>query len=172
MPQSFKPKLLIALLAGMGVLFLLIGLVLLSFAIHNWQAQQSYKPGHCTITAKQLLWEISSTSGSNTKHSTQLLYAPDFNFIVYTANGGSYRASGYDGSGTYDSSQSSQQAILDAYAIGHTYSCWYDPSNPTNAVLVRNPNWLFFIVSTVFIIVGIVLTLVSILILLRRPSLT
>ena len=79
------------------------------------------------------------SSSRSTSSSSHLVYATDFGYIVHTANGGSYKASGYDGSGNYNFSQSSQQAIVNSYSIGHTYSCWYDASNPSNAVLVRDP---------------------------------
>ena len=50
-----------AVFGGIGGLCLLIGIVLLTFAIRGIQEQQRYLAGHCTITSKQLLEQLPAT---------------------------------------------------------------------------------------------------------------
>src|SRR5438874_498169 len=79
----------LAVFGGIGGLCLLIGIVLLTFAIRGIQEQQHYQTGRCTITSKQLL--ESSPIGNTGSRPT---YAPHFEFTVQTADGHHYTASG------------------------------------------------------------------------------
>ncbi|HCI80070.1 MAG TPA: hypothetical protein DHW02_10315, partial [Ktedonobacter sp.] len=101
----------------------------------------------------------------HTYTTTTIVYGPDFQFTLHTSDGRSYRAQGYDALGTRSSDKSGQQAIVDQYTVGKTYPCWYNPANPTQAVLTRQFNWfvffipgLFFLIGGIFVIVGFVLT--------------
>lgn len=157
------------IVAGLGGVFLLMSLVWLGAAIHVMRLQQTYVPGHCTIISKRLLQGIARNTRT---HRTYPVYAPSFEFVVHTTTGSSYRASGYDGSNTYTSDLSSQQRILDAYALGSTYGCWYDPANPSDVVLARSPSWLLFIGPAVLLLSGIAFLPVGILILQGRLRMT
>jgi hypothetical protein len=45
--------------------------------------------------------------------------------------------------------------VLDRFSVGHAYSCWYDPDEPGEAVLVRGYQslwWLLF--PWPFILIG------------------
>jgi hypothetical protein len=154
-----------AVFGGIGGLCLLIGIVLLTLAIRSIQEQQRYLAGHCTITSKQLLEQLPNGSTNKTP-----MYAPHFEFTVQTADGRHYTASGYDGSDTYTSGQESQQAIVDSYTVGQTYTCWYNPSNPTQAVLARNPNWFLFLMSGILLSIGTFFAIASVFILLGRVT--
>jgi len=94
---------------------------------------QRYQQGQCTILSKQLLESsyISHDTGDNVYQ-----YVPDFTFLVQDASSKSYQAEGY-GIDQNQTDQQSAQAILDNYHISGSYSCWYDPANPSHAVLTR-----------------------------------
>lgn len=150
-----------------------VGLILLAIAGNQVLQEQKYRPGQCIITAKQLEHDISTTTSTNsnggkTTTSTDV-YAPYFEYIVHTADGRSYSASGYDGSNTYTSDRGGQQAIVDHYNIGQSYQCWYDPANPARAVLVRQLNWLLIIIGGVFLLAGAFFTIL-VLFAFRGPS--
>jgi hypothetical protein len=148
----------------LGSVFILTSLISFAIAINTMRVQQSYKVGQCTITAKHLLHSLSSSTtntGSGQIHTTSDVYAPSFEFTVRTADGRSYTSQGYDGLNIYTSDLASQQAILNRYNVGQTYQCWYDPSQPAQAILVRGFNWLLFVIAGAFLIPGIVLTIVG-----------
>jgi hypothetical protein len=142
----------------LGTIFILVALVLLAFAGNKLLKEQGYQSGQCTITARQLQHEISTSTTTNSngnKITTNTdVYTPYFEYTVHTADGRSYTASGYDGSDTYTSDRSGQQAIVDHYNIGQSYQCWYNPANPTQAILVRHPDWLLFVIGGSFLLLG------------------
>ncbi len=146
---------------------MLVGFVLVGIAGYQMVQQQGYQAGQCTITGKQLLHELSTTTHTNhngntttTTTSTQVVYAPSFQFSVRTADGKSYAASGYDGTGTFTSDRAGQQAVVDQYSIGQSYPCWYNAANPTQAVLARHLNWVLILVGGIFIVVSLFILIV------------
>ncbi len=149
----------------------LVGLVLLAIAGFQLLQQQGYRSGQCTISAKQLRHEVSTTTsttnnGNTTTRTTttQDVYAPFFEYRVRTADGQSYLASGYDGSDTYTSNRAAQQAIVDRYSIGQSYPCWYNPAHPTQAVLIRQLNWVLIVVGGIFLLVSLLIASIGLLI--------
>jgi hypothetical protein len=144
-----------------GAVPMLVAFILLAVAGNQMLQEQGYRSGQCTITARQLQHEVSTTTqthkSGNTTYTTSTtadVYAPSFAYTVRTADGRSYPASGYDGSNTYTSDRAGQQAIVDHYNIGQSYQCWYNPANPTQAILVRQPDWLLILIGGVFLLVG------------------
>src|SRR5438477_4045041 len=144
--------------AMFGALFMFIALVLLAIAGYQMFQQQRYQSGRCTITAKQLLHDVSTSSTTNSDgsktYTTTDVYSPYFEYRVRTADGRTFTAGGYDGSNSYASGRAGQQAIIDHYYVGESYQCWYNPDNPNQAVLVRQPNWVLFLVGGIFLLVG------------------
>jgi hypothetical protein len=135
-PDSRKPPIL-----GMhfvGIVFLLLGLFLLQ--PQTYLPPFFYTQGQCLITHKRL--------ASHSRYSKQLQgptssYAPVFEFTVQTTDQHRYQTDGSESgygykTGSVFGSQTTAQTILDSYHLGQTYPCWYDPANPTHAVLVRD----------------------------------
>jgi len=57
----------------------------------------------------------------------------------------------------FTSDRASSQAILDRFEVGHDYPCWYDPFDPSRAVLLqgyRVQAWLVLIFPVSFIALG------------------
>jgi hypothetical protein len=148
-----------------GMVFALVALILLLFTGHQMLEQQGYQLGQCTITAKQLQSEVAqSTLNGHTILTDE--YAPTFEYTVHTAKGLRYTGSGYNGLSIYTSDRAGQQAIVDHYAIGQSYSCWYDPADPTQAILVRPELGFVFLFTGSFLLFGILFVLLGILVLL------
>jgi hypothetical protein len=133
-----------------GLFFILVALPFLGYFL--WQFYKDvrcftgYHQATCTILGKQLLSD--SESG----------YCPEFEFEFKTEDGQTIRARGYNNwNGWYSSGQARQQAIVDSYAIGKTYPCWYDPRNPSRAVLSRRISWfnLITLFPLLFIVIGV-----------------
>lgn len=88
-----------------------------------------YQSTQCTILSKSLL---SHTARKGT------VYAPHFTYTVHTIGEGNYQADGYGLVSVAGTNKTSQQAILDSYQVGATYPCWYDPVQPSHAVLNKD----------------------------------
>ena len=155
----------------LGGLFILISVALFIFFVGSFSQLQSYQAGSCTITAKQLLQEKerhTRTKNGHTSTTTTTVYVPDFQFTVQAADGRRYPAQGYDALRTSSSDRSGQQAIVNQYTVGQTYPCWYNPANPTQAVLTREFNWFVFIIPGLFLFIGGVFVIFGIVVILRR----
>lgn len=135
-----------------GVFFILFALPFLGFFLwHAWQdlrTYTAYRPATCTILSKQLL-ESSGEDGST--------YKPEVEFEFVTEDGRTVRTRGYDTWDVHSSGHDGQQALLDRYEIGKTYTCWYDPQVPTRAVITRRISWLYLItlLPLLFIVIGV-----------------
>ncbi|MGA7700117.1 MAG: DUF3592 domain-containing protein [Thermoguttaceae bacterium] len=142
--------------AVFSAFFVLLGLaglmlVLSGYVVPEWRANHEFVETTCRVLAKQI-GEKDFGEGP--------LYRPEVK-IQYEVGGVEYRDWHYDVQRAYSSSREDAQANLDQfelYATGHkTYSCWYDPANPSVAVLVRGYGWVSWLTFTVpisFIIIG------------------
>ena len=164
-----RPSRWVPLLAGIpGIL---IGLVLLAIAGSQLLQQQGYSSGQCTITARQLQHEVTTTTNTTgngntttTITKTEDVYAPSFEYRVRTADGRTYTADSYDGSDSYTSDRAGQQTIVDRYNVGQSYPCWYNPANPTQAVLVRQLDWALILIGGIFLLVSVFIVTIGMLI--------
>jgi hypothetical protein len=136
----------------MSLAFLLVGVGFGSFFVaHAWRDVRTFtlwRPTTCTILAK----DIRSTGGSGKSKPS---YRPDITFR-YEVGGKEYRCTGWDSwalSGAYGGgSYKYYERVLDRYQVGRAYPCWYDPSDPSLAVLVRRvrPLYILSVLPLVF----------------------
>ena len=139
-----------------GAIPLVIGVVFLAWSVTTlWKHIESYtvyETGTCTIESKRLV------EGDDT-------YRPHFEFAVRTQDGERYSASGYSVDTSTSSGRSGKEAILARFEIGESYTCWYRPDQPTQAVLTRNFPWLALVPMAfglpafligVFVIMGLI----------------
>jgi len=151
---------------GMAAAFLLVGLLTGGlFAVRAWRDVRTFtvwRPATCTILDKT----ISSTGGSGRSKPS---YRPDITFR-YEVGAKEYRCTGWDSwalAGDYGGGSSRYyERVLDRYEVGRAYPCWYDPSEPNRAVLVRHVRGLYIlavlpIAFTVLGAVGVWATLAS-----------
>lgn len=96
--------------------------------IHNYFLYQSYIQGSCIITSASVIAQ------SHTKSPET--YSPYYGFTVYTIGGQPYASASY--LGEYNTSDEAN-AALTQYAVGTTYQCWYNPTDPTRAGLTHAP---------------------------------
>jgi Protein of unknown function (DUF3592) len=132
--NRWRVKVIVTLIALISVGLPLWGGITQSWSpVSDYFTVQSYHQGQCTILSKQLIESsyISQDTGDNVYQ-----YVPDFTFLVQDASRKSYQAEGY-GIDQNQAQQQDAQAILDSYQISGSYSCWYDPANPSHAVLTR-----------------------------------
>jgi len=130
-------------LAGCAGLVLIVATVL----IPEWRVNHEFVETTCVVRGK----EIGSSSGDDGD-----VYRPEIQ-IEYEIAGKKYVTTTYDITGSYSSGREDKQAILKRFDIGGKYACWYDPTDPKVAVLVRGYSlfgWLILAVPVVFVLVG------------------
>ncbi len=122
---------------GVSSAFLLAGLLFGSFfAARAWRDVRiftTWRPATCTIVDKSL----ASRGGTGRSKPS---YRPDITF-TYEVGGRGYRCTGWDSwalAGDYGGGSAAYyERVLDRYEVGRSVPCWYDPADPTRAVLVR-----------------------------------
>ena len=109
------------------LLSLLVGLV----RLHTFFTYLTYQQGRCIIT-----------SGTTTEHGGGGLskgskfYTADFQYTVSTKDGQQADTGGSAGLDDYHySDYQDAQQVVNSYTVGRVYDCWYNPADPTHAVL-------------------------------------
>ena len=136
------------LLLGCGGLLWMLSAVVLP----EWRVNHEFVQTPCRVLEKRINEKQSSESGQ--------LYQPEFK-IEYKVAGVLHSDWHYGIEPTYAGGQEEAQTILDRFELyskhHKTYPCWYDPTDPDVAVLVRGYGWVIWLVLTVplsFIIIG------------------
>lgn len=134
-----------------AVLFLLgcAGLVVLlaTLVVPEYRANHVFVETPCVVRDKQL-------GRQDTADGPR--FRPEIR-IEYQVAGETYVVRTYDIRQGYTADQEEAQAILDRFVVGQHYPCWYDPDEPTVAVLVRGYSWWFwltFLVPVSFVVTG------------------
>ena len=133
-------------------LFLLLGCggmvaIFAALVVPEWRVNRVFVEHPCVVLDKRI---------GETKGEDGTLYRPEI-LIEYQIGGETYRVWTYDVRGAYSSGQRDKQKILDRFAVGQEYYCWFNPANPSEAVLARAYSWwlwLTFIVPASFIFLG------------------
>lgn len=138
--------------------FLLLGCVsgamFFSFlAIPQWRVNNEFVKSTCVVLEKRIN-ETADDDGPQ--------YRPEFR-IRYEIDDVTYLAWTYDIHMSHSGSRENAQQILARFAVTEdlkdpiNYYCWYDPTSPEKAVLVRGTSWwlwLVFIVPASFVLIG------------------
>jgi len=117
------------------------------FIIPEWRANHEFIRHACRVLDKRVA-EI--PDGDSTT------YRPEIQ-IEYEVGGETFHIWTYDICGTYSSGRVDKEAVLENFQVGKVYPCWYDPANPSKAVLVRGYSWLlwlFLILPISFVLIG------------------
>ena len=141
---------------GVALVFLAVGLLFGSFfAVRAWRDVRTFtvwRPATCTVLDKT----ISSTSRSGKSGPS---YRPDITFR-YEVDGKELRCTGWDSwalFGDYGGGSLKYfERVLDRYEVGRAYPCWFDPGEPSRAVLVRHVRGLYVlaVLPLVFVSLG------------------
>ena len=125
----------------------------------DWKANHEFVETSCKVIDKRI--------GEKDFHEDGVLYRPEIK-IEYEVDGEHYLDWRYDIwwhydiRRTYSSGRQNAQAVLDGFEVfsperDNRYPCWYDPTNPSVVVLVRDFRWLAWLLFTVpvsFVIIG------------------
>jgi hypothetical protein len=126
------------------------------------QLGQITAPATCTILEKNIV----QTPIGDPQYGRYVAYTPRFTFLVNVSPDKTQRVEGYDTTPVWGldvtggTSESDAQVILDRFQIGRNYPCWYDPNNPSRAILTReynfSPAYIFGALIALEVVVGIV----------------
>jgi hypothetical protein len=135
-----------AFLLAMGTAFLVV--LLTKWVVPEWRANHEFieKPA---VVLETRIAEDSDTDGKP-------VFRPEAK-IRYQIDDRVYEPWTYDIARAWLSSRDDAQAMLDRIEVGREYFCWYDPLNPTQAVLVRGYSWWFWLLLLIpagFIFIG------------------
>ncbi len=134
-------------------LFLLVGCaalvaLLYTLVIPEWRANR-----HFLETTGRVLDARVSRIDDSEGNST---YRPDIR-IEYTVDGNRYEDVTYDAARWYSSNREEVEATVESFPAGSEHACWYDPMDPSHAILVRGYSgwyYLFLLIPLSFIVIG------------------
>ncbi len=109
-----------------GIVFGIVWLI-----VPEWRVNHGFVEHTCKVIEKRVD-EVPSEKG--------LLFRPEVK-IDYEVQGVTYSPYTYDIHHTTRSTRDEAQAAIDRFTVGQTYPCWYDPADPSIAVLVRGYQW-------------------------------
>ncbi len=130
-----------ALFLGAFCLLGCAGLVLIAvtLVIPEWRANHVFVEHTCVVLDKQ----VGKREGEK-----GTLYRPEVR-IQYEVDGETHVLWAYDIRGAYSTGEEDKRAILSEFSVGRRYPCWYDPSDPRVAVVVRGYSWWFWPVLSI-----------------------
>jgi len=130
------------------------GLIVLynTLLVPQWRANTEFVAHRCVVRDKHV-GEKPSDDGPLYRPEIQIEYTlNDERFVIWT-----YDIWVFDHTGGFSPGKDDKLAILADYEIGREYRCWYDPDDPSRAVLVRTSRWwigLIFILPISFVLMG------------------
>ncbi len=122
-------------------------LVLTTMTLPEWRANHHYVAGRCNVIDKRLAQSMGDDG---------MLYRPEVR-IGYRVGGKAYDQWTYDATRMFTSGRDRNEALLAPFAVGGVYPFWYDPADPSQAVLKRGYSWLawgLLLVPIPFLAVG------------------
>jgi len=150
----------IIILAASGTL-LWFGGLLCGEVVGDFVTLQGYRQGQCMILSKDLRYY---TSFNQDTGNNETQYGLDFTYVVHDISHHSVHARGYSIDQHIYDQRGDVQAILDQYTVDQTYTCWYDATNTSHAVLTRDiTGWILLLPGGIMLIVGLGLLIGSML---------
>jgi len=139
--------------AALSAAFLAAGcialvVVLVQVVIPEWRANHQFVDHKCVVLETRL---------GKQEGGDGALYRPEIR-IQYTVDGEKYVVWTYAVRGGYSASRAAVQEIVRTYQPGQEYPCWYDPADPSVAVLARSYSWWFWLTLAIpasFILIGV-----------------
>ena len=129
--------------AGIGFRTLLLA----TLVIPEWRVNHAFVETTCVVLKKRL-GEKATGEGMS--------YRPEV-LIQYSIGNQAYDVWTYDITMVYGNARDARQAEIDRFEVGREYACWYDPRDPSTAVLVRGYHWftwLMLLLPLSFIVIG------------------
>jgi hypothetical protein len=122
--------------------------VLVKVVIPEWRVNHQFVEHTCVVLQTRLGKQEGADGG---------LYRPDVR-IQYTVNGEKHIVWTYSIRGRDWASRAEVEPILRTLEPGAEYACWYDPADPSVAVLVQTYSWWSWLTLAIpgsFILIGI-----------------
>lgn len=127
-------------------------LVVSELVVPEWRVNNEFVETTCKVLEKR----IGEKQGEDGP-----IYRPEIK-IEYEVSGVTYRDCHYDIHQNYAAGKENAQAACDEFELydpakDNCYLCWYDPMNPSIAVLMRGYRWWIWLVFTVplsFVVIG------------------
>ena len=149
----------ILLTAASAMMFLAFVFVGLIPAI-RWFQVQSYRETMCTV--------ISSTAKVHTRSQGKAFYTLDM-LYTYDIAGKSWRGTEYDVMEGGDGSQREVENLVANYPPGKQVSCYVDPTDPSNAYIIRTIRMGSLVTKALVTLIFALLFGVFAIIVIRRP---
>lgn len=133
-------------------LFAIVGFVVVCFGI--WTAIKSIRATHWPVAEGVVQASTMKRHTSNGSHGGDT-FSPEVSY-TFQANGASFTGNKIS-FGQMSSSTDYAQRILDRYPVGKKVSVYYDPANPSEAVLetgIHGGTWVLLAVGTIFMLAG------------------
>lgn len=133
-----------ALLAGCVALVI----VLVQVVIPEWRVNHQFVEHTCVVLQARPGKQEGADGG---------LYRPEVR-IQYVVNGENYFAWTYSIRNRHSASRAAVEEVLRTLEPGAEYTCWYDPADPSVAVLVQTYTWWSWLTLAIpgsFILIGI-----------------
>lgn len=127
---------------GIGLLVVL----LVEIALPEWAANHRFVEARAVVLKKR----IGESAFEESSYRPEIL-------IRYHVADEAYDTWTYDATRTFSNDRDEAETILDRFVIGQQYPCWYNPNDPSQAVLVRGYSWLSWLMLLLplgFIVVG------------------
>lgn len=142
-----------AMEAGLSAAFLAAGcialvVVLVQVVVPEWRANHQFVERECVVLEARLGKQDGGDGA---------LYRPEIR-IEYTVDGEKYVVWTYAVRGGYSADRAAVQEIVRSYQAGQKHPCWYDPADPSVAVLARSYTWWFWLTLAIpasFILIGV-----------------
>jgi len=131
-------------LIGAGILASVVG----RMTAPEWRANHEYAETRCTVTGKRVAEIVKED---------QVNFRPEVS-IHYTVDGREYDTTTFDATGVYSTDRAECERLIEPFAIGGEYPCWYDPQQPSNAVVKRGYSWVAWVLPLLpaaFVAVGV-----------------
>lgn len=141
-----------------GLVLLALAAVATLLTFYQYFVFQSYQRGKCTILSAS----VQHFQGQGKKGPYDY-YTFSSAYTVETKDGQHIPASGYSTASIQPqyASYEDVQAIANHYVVGETYSCWYNPANPTRAGLVLRAHPLSQAIALYFELLPIIFVLMG-----------
>lgn len=139
---------LVLLLLGSGALVA----VLQNFVVPEWRVHRVYEAADAEVLGTKI--EIVTAEDPN---DDTIRYQPQIQ-VEYHVGEKNFSAWTYQHWQSAHVEREDAVAVTERYEVGQHVTCWYDPADPTQVVLIRGFNWwvwLILLLPTMFILVGL-----------------
>jgi hypothetical protein len=121
--------------------------IAVQYLLPEWRVRQDFVQGRCIVVDRRLL---SRTEKQRTYYRPEVV-------IRYEVEGRPFETQTFDIHQSYSSDREQQQQRLEQFEVGRSYTCWYDPQDPSRAVMLRDSSlwmWLLSILPASFLLIG------------------